>query len=86
MYHWKAELGVFFESFFNILRKLEVLWGSLLHIYSSALIIVNFNLIASNVNSFRGEEWVVYSRLGINFPYLQGRWLFVVGTYLRLRA
>ena len=56
MYHLKAELGVFFESFFNILRKLEVLWGSLLHIYSSALIIVNFNLIASNVNSFRGEE------------------------------
>lgn len=53
MYHLKAELEVFFESFFNILRKLSLL-GSLLHIYSSALFIVNFNLIASKVNSFWG--------------------------------
>ena len=32
MYNLKAELEVFFESFFNILRKL-FFWGSLLHIY-----------------------------------------------------
>lgn len=81
MYHLKAELEMFFESFFNIL-SLSLL-GKL-----TINFIVNFNLIASKVNSFFGgrEEWVVYSKLGINFPYLLGRRLFVVGTYLRLRA
>ena len=32
MYHLKAELGVFFESFFNILRKLSPMGKSLTHL------------------------------------------------------
>ena len=32
MYHLKAELEVFFESFFNILRKLSLLGKYLTHL------------------------------------------------------